>query len=186
MHWIEVILILIAGAIGAVSVSRILWERRLQHVWPRRGEIKIINKAGLMPGVFEVLFQTRVMANRPVAGFFHAVIFYGFCSFGIKSLVHVISGLTGSYVELPHVLEMFLNVVAGLVLVSVIFMAVRRYGFMRERLTHMLESGIVLLLIGGLMITHRLRQAPPPHPRAVQRRASAHDRAAHGSLRHRW
>ncbi|MFT5680536.1 MAG: Fe-S oxidoreductase [Myxococcota bacterium] len=156
MRWIELILILIAGAVGAVSFSRILWGRRLKHVWPRRGEIKIVNKAGFLPGVAEVLFQTRVMANRPVAGFFHAVIFYGFCSFGIKSATHAIGGLTGSYIALPHALEVFLNVVAALVLISVIFMAIRRYSVMRHRLTHMLESGIVLALIGGLMITHLL------------------------------
>jgi Fe-S oxidoreductase len=156
MRWIEIILILISGAVGAVSFSHILWSRRLKHVWPRRNEIKILNRSGFLPGVAEVLFQTRVMANRPVAGFFHALIFYGFCSFGIKSLTHVISGVTGTYFALPHFLEVFLNGVAWVVLVSVIFMAIRRYGFMRDRLTHMLESGIVLLLIGGLMITHLL------------------------------
>ena len=75
MHWIEIILILISGAVGAVSFSHILWSRRLKHVWPRRNEIKILNPSGFLPGVAEVLFQTRVMANRPVAGFFHALIF---------------------------------------------------------------------------------------------------------------
>ena len=156
MRWIELIFILICGAAGGFSFSKILWERRLRHVWPRRGEIKILNRSGLVPGVLEVVLQTKVMANRPVAGFFHALIFYGFCSFGIKSLTHVLSGLTGTYIALPHFLEVFLNAVAWAVLVSVIFMAIRRYGFMRDRLTHMLESGIVLLLIGGLMITHLL------------------------------
>ena len=156
MRVIEVILILIAGAAGAASFSRILWERRLKHVWPRRNEIKIVNRGGLLPGIIEVLFQTRVMANRPVAGFFHALIFYGFCTFGIKSAAHAIGGIAGIYIELPHIIELVLNIFAVLVLISVIFMAIRRYGFMRNQLTHMLESGVVLALIAGLMITHLL------------------------------
>ncbi|MFT4979448.1 MAG: Fe-S oxidoreductase, partial [Myxococcota bacterium] len=154
MHLLEVLLILVFGAAGAALAGRILWERRLKHVVPKRDQIKIVNPAGFWPGVAEVVFQTRVLANRPWAGFFHLLIFYGFVTFSIKSLSHVIGGLGGFYLELPSVIEVLLNVVAVLVLASVVFMAIRRYTVMRDQLTHMLESGIVLALIGGLMITH--------------------------------
>ena len=155
-HWLEALFILMAGALGAYTFGLILWTRRLQHVWPKRDQIKIVNPAGLMPGIAEVVFQTRVLANRPWAGFFHLLIFYGFMTFSIKSLVHVLGGIGGFYVELPMVIELALNTFAVLVLVSVVFMAIRRYFFMRDRLTHMLESGIVLALIGTLMLTHLL------------------------------
>lgn len=154
MHLLEVLLILVFGAAGATLAGRILWERRLQHVWPKRDQIKIVNPQGFWPGVAEVVFQTRVLANRPWAGFFHLLIFYGFVTFSIKSIAHVIGGLGGFYVELPGPVEMLLNTFAVLVLSGVVFMAIRRYFFMRDRLTHMLESGIVLALIAGLMITH--------------------------------
>jgi Fe-S oxidoreductase len=154
MYALEALLILICGGAGGALAGRILWERRLKHVWPKRDQIKIVNYAGFWPGVAEVVFQTRVLANRPWAGFFHLLIFYGFVSFSVKSGAHFIGGVGGFYVQLPSVIEAVLNVFAVLVLVSVIFMAIRRYFFMRHRLTHMLESGIVLALIGGLMITH--------------------------------
>lgn len=156
MHMLEVLLILLCGGAGAALAGRILWDRRLKHVWPKRDQISIVNPAGFWPGVAEVVFQTRVLANRPWAGFFHLLIFYGFVTFSIKSASHVIGGLGGFYVTLPGPIEFLLNVFAVLVLVSVVFMAIRRYFFMRDRLTHMLESGIVLALIGSLMITHLL------------------------------
>ncbi|MFM2248174.1 MAG: hypothetical protein RL071_4249, partial [Pseudomonadota bacterium] len=155
MNIINSALIVLAGAAGAASFAKIAWERRLKHIWPKRHELKIIHQAGLWSGLAEVLLQTRVIANRPVAGIFHLLIFYGFCSFGAKSAAHAIAGLIG----MEHAISLgpldpVLDVISGLVLASVIFMAIRRYTVMRNQLTHMLESGIVLGLIGGLMVTY--------------------------------
>jgi Fe-S oxidoreductase len=159
MQILESILIVAFALAGAASAANIAWTRRLKHVWPKRGEVKIVHPAGLWSGLAEVLLQTRVIANRPVAGVFHLLIFYGFVSFGAKSATHFLNGLLG--LEHPIGLgpiDYVLDVFSVLVLVSVIFMAVRRYGFMRDRLTHMLESGIVLALIGSLMITYILER----------------------------
>ncbi len=159
MRWIEIALMVASGIAGAVLFGRILWHQRLKHIWPKRSEIKVVNKAGLWTGIAEVVFQTRVIANRPVAGVFHLLIFYGFVTFGLKTVTHVANGLMG--LEHPiglGPLDMVLDVISPLVLLSVIFMAIRRYFFMRDRLTHMLESGIVLALIGGLMATYMLER----------------------------
>ena len=55
-------------------------------------------------------------------------------------------------------IDPFLDVISVLVLVACILMAVRRYFFMKERLTHPVESGLVLSLISGLMITYMLER----------------------------
>lgn len=159
MNYLNTLLVLLAGAAGAASFGSIVWNRRLKHIWPKRGEIKIINQAGLLPGLAEVLLQTRVIANRPVAGLVHLLIFYGFVTFGAKSTAHAIAGLLGmdSAIGLGP-LDYVLDVISFLVLSAVIFMAVRRYTVMRNQLTHMLESGIVLALIGTLMITYQLER----------------------------
>ncbi len=159
MHVLEVILILVATAAGIASFSWIAWTRRLKHVWPKRGEIKIINKAGLWPGIAEVVFQTKVIANRPVTGLFHLLIFYGFVSFGAKSVTHALNGLLGLEHPIPMgPLDYLIDVFSVLVLAGVVFMAIRRYSVMKNQLTHMLESGIVLALIGTLMITYILER----------------------------
>ena len=155
MHILEVILILAAGAAGAFSFSKILWEQRLKHIWPKRHEIKVINPDGFWPAVAEVVLQTKVIANRPVAGIFHLLIFYGFVSFGAKSVTHALNGLLG--LEHPiglGPLDTLIDMFSVLVLSGVIYMAIRRYTVMRQQLTHMLESGIVLGLIGTLMLTY--------------------------------
>ncbi len=157
MHILEVILILAAGAAGAYSAGKILWEQRLKHIWPKREEIKVINPGGFWPAVAEVVLQTRVIANRPVAGIFHLLIFYGFVSFGAKSVTHALNGILGLEHPIPlGPLDYLIDLFSVLVLSGVIYMAIRRYTVMRERLTHMLESGIVLALIGTLMLTYIL------------------------------
>jgi hypothetical protein len=91
---LEQIAILVIGLMGAISFSTILWNRRLKHVWPKRGQIKIVNPKGFFTGTAEIVLQTRVIANRPVVGLMHLLVFYGFVSFGAKSVTHVYAGFT--------------------------------------------------------------------------------------------
>ena len=88
MQYIQAILILLFALIGGASASYIAWTRRLKHVWPKRNQIKIVNRSGLWTGIWEVLSQKKVIANRPGAGVFHFAVFYGFVSFGVKSVTH--------------------------------------------------------------------------------------------------
>jgi len=159
MHILEVILIFAAMGAGAFSFGKILWEQRLSHVWPKRGEIKVINPGGFWPGVAEVVLQTRVIANRPMADIAHLLIFYGFVAFGAKSATHVLNGIIGLEHPIPlGPLDYLIDIFSVLVLSGVVFMAVRRYTVMKDQLTHMLESGIVLGLIATLMITYILER----------------------------
>ncbi len=159
MRWIELALIISAGLAGAASFSWILWTRRVGHIWPKRTEIKVVNKMGLFTGVAVVALQTRVIANRPIAGMIHLVIFYGFCAFGVKSATHVIAGVMAHAEPISMgPVDYFLDVIAVLVFVACLMMAYRRYFIMKEQLTHPVESGIVLSLIAGLMFTYMLER----------------------------
>lgn len=166
MHWLSVVLILLVGAAGAGSFSWILWTRRLKHVWPKRGEIKIVDQGGLVPGIVEVLSQSRVIANRPSTGIMHAGLFFGFLLFGIKSITHVIGGLLGETIELPGVLEGALTVAACVVLTAVVYMGVRRWTVAKKTLTHHLESTVVLSLIALLMVTYLMEKPLASSPTA--------------------
>ena len=43
----------------------------------------------------EVMLQTRVIRERPVAGVLHALVMWGFFAFAWVSLEHFVTGLTG-------------------------------------------------------------------------------------------
>ena len=51
MQYIQAILILLFALIGGASASYIAWTRRLKHVWPKRNQIKIVNRSGLWTGI---------------------------------------------------------------------------------------------------------------------------------------
>jgi len=159
MRWLELAFIIAFGIAGAYSFGYILWTRRIGHIWPKRHEIRLINKRGLFTGIAEVALQTRVIANRPVVGIIHLIVFYGFVSFSVKSATHVAAGVMALR-EPIHLgpIDAFLDVIAALVFVSCVLLAIRRYFFMKDRLTHPVESGIVLSLIAGLMVTYMLER----------------------------
>ena len=62
----------------------------------------------------------------------------------------------GIHLPLPFAYTLLLNVISVAILAALSFLAYRRYFIDRHRLTHMTESGIVLSLIAGLMITNLL------------------------------
>lgn len=152
MAWIEPVLVGLFLVVGVVAFGQILWTRRLGHAWPKRGQIQIVNRRGFVSGVREVLAQNVVVRNRPWVGLFHLPLFFGLLAFLAKSVIHVFNGL-GFEIQTPLWYVRLLDVMAVLVLGGVVFLATRRYVVERERMTHQLESGIILALIALLMIT---------------------------------
>jgi Fe-S oxidoreductase len=155
MAWIEPTLVTLFLVAGATAFGYVLWTRRLGHVWPKRGQIKVVNREGFLTGVTEVLTQNVVVRNRPWVGLFHLPLFFGLLAFIAKSGIHVLYGL-GLEIQTPVWYTRLLDVVAVLVLVGVIFLTVRRYVVEREKMTHPVESGIILGFIAILMITQLL------------------------------
>jgi Fe-S oxidoreductase len=161
MVWLERVLVVLVLLASGVVFGRVLWRERLGHVWPKRGEIGIVNPGGFLAGAWEVLSQNVVLRNRPWVGLFHLPLFFGLVAFLAKSVLHLLVGL-GVEVATPAWYVRLLDVVAVLVLVSIALLAVRRYAVEREKMTHPLESGVILGLIGLLMITHLLEHLYSP------------------------
>jgi len=160
MAWIEPVLVALVLVVSVAAFARVLWTRRLGHVWPKRGDIRVVNPAGVFSGLGEVLSQSVVLRNRPWTGLFHLPLFFGLLAFLVKSVIHVLWGL-GVDVQTPGWYMRLLDVVAVLVLVAVVFMAIRRYGPERKRMTHPMESGVILAFIALLMITQLLENVVP-------------------------
>jgi Fe-S oxidoreductase len=110
-------------------------------------------------GIFitEVLGQTKVR-ERLTAGWAHAFIFWGFLVF-VLSTINLLWRLAvggegflhGALGWFPSVVDVF----AGLILVGIVALAVRRYILRPTYLTyHSSESAIVLAVIGLIALTH--------------------------------
>ncbi len=160
MIWLERVLVVLVLLASVVAFGYVLWRQRLGHVWPKRREIRGVNPRGFLPGVWEVISQNVVLRNRPWVGLFHFPLFIGLVAFLAKSVMHVLLGL-GVEVPVPFWYARLLDVASVLVLASVVFMAVRRYFVDREKMTSLLESGIILALIAALMVTHLLEHTFP-------------------------
>jgi len=82
--------------------------------------------------LLKVLLQTPVFSQRPVTGFFHAVIFWGFLVFLGVTLNHVAEGFLAGFSLFGHgawysFLLLAANLFAGLIILAVIYFFVRRY-----------------------------------------------------------
>ena len=113
----------------------------------------------------QVLFQIPVFANRPVVGFFHAVIFWGFLVFMLVTLSHVIEGFSTSFHLLgpgflSQLVLMAANLFALLIIAAVLFFFFRRYVFKVSGLDRpSWESLVILSFIFMLMVTFILFEA---------------------------
>ncbi len=135
---------LVAGKVAFVRRGRP--EPRTDHI-PRR------------IGIFftEVIFQGKVR-RRLTAGWAHALIFWGFLAFVVSTLdllVRLAVGgpgfLHGALGWIPPVVDVF----AGLIVLGIVVLAVRRYLLRPPYLTYYSrESAIVLALIGVIALTH--------------------------------
>lgn len=109
--------------------------------------------------VSEVLFQSKVIAQRPLAGIAHALVFWGFCAFGLVTVNHFSGGLglpllsrEGGFGAVYFGLA---AVFAVAVAVSIIFLAARRFIAQPRWLGQVSpESGIIAGLIFTLMATY--------------------------------
>ena len=109
--------------------------------------------------VSEVLLQSKVIAQRPLAGLTHAFVFWGFCAFALVTINHFAAGFGVPLLSRGGAFGRFYFAFAGAfaiaVAVSITTLAVRRFWAHPIWLGKVSpESGIIALLIFLLMITY--------------------------------
>jgi Fe-S oxidoreductase len=111
--------------------------------------------------LFEVVFQSKVIAERPIVGIMHALVFWGFMAFGGYTAAQFLENLhvvdvtaTGWF----HLYSMVLVPFAAAVLIGIVYLLVRRVVFRPEALGSevSLESVLIGLFIATLMVTFLL------------------------------
>lgn len=107
----------------------------------------------------EVILQSRVIRDRPVAGIFHALVLWGFFAFAWVSLKHLSLGIRG----LEYADESlgwyggFAAAWAIVVLAGIVALSFRRFVLRPQALGGLsVSSGIVAALISILMVTYLL------------------------------
>ncbi|MGD0909098.1 MAG: (Fe-S)-binding protein [Candidatus Acidiferrales bacterium] len=134
-------------------------ERLFKH-FPKPWDIPPGQTRKRLWNVFsEVILQSRVVRDRPVAGFLHALVVWGFIVFGWVTLNHLSLGILG----FDHVRERsdfygtFAAVWAAAVLVGILSLSFRRFVLRPKELGAVsMTSGIVAALISLLMVTYLL------------------------------
>jgi Fe-S oxidoreductase len=108
----------------------------------------------------EVLFQSKVIRERPLPGVAHAFVFWGFLAFALVSLNHLATGLRLGFLSPVSLIGRFYFTFAAmwalLVAISIAGLFVRRFIarpiWLGSKVSA--ESGIIALLIFLLMVTY--------------------------------
>ncbi len=122
--------------------------------------------------IARVLFQTPVIAQRPITGIFHAFIFWGFFVFALVTLHHVAEGFIAGFHLLGqgwlgNAVLFGANVFAGLIIVAVIYFFLRRYAFRARGLDRpSWQSLTILTFILLLMVSFLYFEALKTYPEA--------------------
>ena len=110
--------------------------------------------------VCEVLFQTKVIRQRPLPGLAHAFVFWGFCAFVLVTLNHFAAGLGLGFLNPASFFGRFYTYFAAVFAlacaVGIFGLFVRRFlvrpKWLRKKLSW--ESGFIAFLIFLLMVTY--------------------------------
>lgn len=120
----------------------------LAPLWPRIADF-----------IGEVLFQSKVIQQRPLPGIAHAFVFWGFLAFALVTLNHIAMGLGFELFSRDGIFGTIYfftaAVFAVLVAVSITGLAIRRFIVQPRWLGSVNpESGVIAFLILTLMVTY--------------------------------
>ncbi len=146
------------------AVSGVVWSlgRKYSLLAAGRGGVALDRWGERLRGLALFFFGQKRMFLEPLPGVMHALIFWGFLVFTVRSTAMVIEGLTRGW-ELPflhtplgHGYLLTKDVFAVLVLVGVAIAAWRRLVTRPERLEYSGDAWVILGLIATLMVTDLL------------------------------
>jgi Fe-S oxidoreductase len=161
LPWAERIILVLLLLLSAAS----FW-------WRVRGVVAVIRHARPTPDfavkplggrvrqfLWEVVLQGKVIAQRPLPGLAHALVFWGFCSFGLITINHIASAFGAGFLTRDRGFGRFyfgfVAVWAVAVALAIAGLFVRRF-LVRPRWLGAVsaESGIIAGLIFLLMVTY--------------------------------
>ena len=143
------------------AVAGVVWSlsRRYSLMMAGRKGVVLDRWGERIRGVLVYFLGQRRMFLEPLPGIMHALIFWGFLVFSVRSLSMVIEGLTAGW-ELPflhtglgHAYLLTKDSFAVLVLVGVAIAAWRRLVTRPARLEYSPDAWVILGLIATLMVT---------------------------------
>ena len=108
----------------------------------------------------EVMFQTKVIRQRPLPGLAHAFVFWGFCAFALVTLNHIASGFGGGFLSPSGIFGRFYFYFAAAFAlacaIGILGLFIRRFFVQPRWLGAQVsyESGFIAFLIFALMATY--------------------------------
>ena len=146
------------------AVAGVAWSlsRKVQLLAAGRGGVTLGSWRERVRGLLVFFLGQKRMFLEPLPGIMHALIFWGFCVFSVRSLAMVAEGFGGGR-ELPllhtlagHAYLLTKDVFALLVLVGIAIAAWRRLVSRPARLEYSADAWAILGLIALLMVTDLL------------------------------
>lgn len=146
------------------AISGVVWSlsRKYSLLAGGRGGVPLDRWGERLRGLLVFFIGQKRMFIEPLPGIMHALIFWGFLVFTVRSTSMVIEGLTRGW-ELPflhtpvgNAYLLTKDLFAVLVLVGVAIAAWRRLVTRPERLEYSGDAWVILGLIAGLMVTDLL------------------------------
>ncbi len=158
--WERVLLVIVVLVVAAFFVRDL--APRMRFVLAGKSDRPRTDRLGsrIWTAFKEVIFQTRVIGGRPVAGFLHALVFLGFVCFGLETIDHFLEPfhlpfLTAIFGDGLATFQKFLAVVAVLVSIGILGLAFRRFVMVKiSPDPKSWSSGLVALIIFLLMVTY--------------------------------
>jgi Fe-S oxidoreductase len=156
----EQIILLLAIAISVYGFIQPVAQRLKLVAQVKKGPALDQPVRRLMRVITEVLFQSKVIAERPFAGLMHALVFWGFIAFVPVTLDHFARGFGGTILghgALRTWLTWIVVPLAITVIIGITALLIRRFVTRPASLGAVkAESGVVALLIELLMVTYLL------------------------------
>jgi Fe-S oxidoreductase len=152
--------LLIAAGVGGFFWRFLPILRTIRDAKPEPGYQLDNIPSRLWAFVWEVVLQAKVIAQRPLPGLAHALVFWGFCAFGLVTIDHVARGFGLGFLNHDGGFSRFYFALAALfgaaTAIGIAGLFIRRFIIRPKWLGAKvsIESGFIALLIFVLMVTY--------------------------------